>query len=91
MNITAGNTVELKRDIRRLPEWIWDLPGPWPPLTKGSWLPYASAGDVGVVLETFKGYEDGSFRVWHAKVRMDDGGVIKTFRLTSLCRTDTAR
>lgn len=51
--------------------------------------PYASAGESGKVIETFKENEH-SPTVWHAKVKMDLGG-IKTFRVTSLQREDDAQ
>lgn len=50
--------------------------------------PYASAGEVGEVIETFK-ENVNSPTVWHAKVKMDAGG-IKTFRVTSLQREGNA-
>lgn len=46
---------------------------------------YARKGDVGVITEVFRAEPTGKGQVhtWYAKVRML-GGVIKTFRLTSL-------
>lgn len=44
--------------------------------------PYATAGETGVVHELFQP-QGGSKSPWYAKVLMD-GGMIKTFRVTSL-------
>jgi hypothetical protein len=47
---------------------------------------YASAGDSGMVVETFKVSPNArpDNRIWHAKVRI--GAYVKTFRQTSLAR-----
>lgn len=49
---------------------------------------YAAQGEIGEVIGVFKTqpYRHGSTVVWHAKVRMEGSGVIKTFRVTSLTR-----
>lgn len=49
--------------------------------------PYASAGEAGEVVDTFKEHPRAP-TIWYAKVKMDAGG-IKTFKVTSLQREDS--
>ena len=75
MNIKAKDVVELKRAIRRSED-----------------AEYGLKGETGVVVEVFRPQSQaggGILKPWHAKVRMDRGGKIKTFRLTSLSRIRT--
>lgn len=75
MNIKAGDTVKVKREIKRIDHKNRDA----------GFQVYAKAGDTGKVEEVFKGQtpsgnDDQYF--WYAKVRM--GTELKTFRLTSI-------
>ena len=70
--ITTGHRVSVLRDITRIEG------------TERVRLTYAVAGETGEVIETF-GEHDTKRPTWHAKVKMDAGG-IKTFRITSLKR-----
>lgn len=66
----VGDTVFVNKDISRV---------------EG---PYAKAGERGVVVGTFRPPSSGAglLQPWYAKVKMDVGGKVLTFRLTSLTR-----
>ena len=74
----VGDAVFVNKDIERVVEG-----------NSGRVLgPYAKEGERGVVVGTFRPPSSGAglLQPWYAKVRMDAGGKVKTFRLTSLTR-----
>jgi hypothetical protein len=74
MSLHKGDKVEVLRNIQRVP-------------SSGGLqhVPYASAGERGVVLEVFRVCVSKSEARLHVKVIMDGGGV-KTFRIKSVGR-----